>query len=418
MATPDDRDRIPASAEPRDWPLPAPPGSAICDDRIPPWRGEPLEGRRLLVDTTGVDQLWSRVQARWERTLRNYPNRSASADRFSTPDGLVSLADQIRDDDLIHLHSIAGLVDIREMPKLFAGKRLVWTLHDMNPLTGGCHYSQGCTRYQSRCHDCPQLGPGEDETLDLAGAIWDLKDRSYRQLDLTIVTASRWLGECSRASALLGRFPHHVIPPGLDMDVHASLNRAMARQQLGLPQEGLVILFGARNLDSYRKGFSHFLRSTAYLKHLYPNPPRDIRLLVFGQDDSLGDIPAPYPLQRLGFLGETNRLRAAYSAADVFVVATREGNLPISALESLACGTPVVAFDIGGLPDLILHQQTGYLARFPDAQDMALGIRWALEQASEALRHRCRDHVINKYALTRETEDYRALYASLTTGRD
>lgn len=351
--------------------------------------------------------LWPHLLQQWEETLQRFPDRSQSLCFFSTPDSNIALEQQVKDFDIINMHWVAGLVDIRRMPEMFAGKKLFWTLHDMNPFTGGCHYAQDCTRYETGCHDCPQLGPGPE---DIVRNIWNIKHESYRKLDLTIVTPSKWLSDCSQKSALFRRFPHRVIPYGLDLDDYFPIDRSLARKKLGLSEHAKIILFGASSIADYRKGFDLFINAIEHLQCLANK--MKIVLVAFGQSSDLSHINSPYPLYALGHLNTASDLRTAYSAADVFVIPTREDNLPNTVLESMACGTPVVGFDLGGLPDMVIHRKTGYLAPFPDIEEMAHGIHWILKNKNIKFQRFCRQHVERHYALTRQANDYMSLYRS------
>jgi glycosyltransferase involved in cell wall biosynthesis len=350
--------------------------------------------------------LWPHLLQQWGGTLQRFPDRSRSLCFFSTPDSNIALEQQVKNFNVINMHWVAGLVDIQRMPEIFAGKKLFWTLHDMNPFTGGCHYAQDCTRYETGCHDCPQLGPGPE---DIVHNIWNIKQESYRKLDLTIVTPSRWLGDCSQKSALFRSFPHRVIPYGLDLEDYSPMDSSLARQQLGLSKHAKIILFGASAVSDYRKGFDLFLNAITHL----PRFAKGIKIILaaFGQSKDLSCINSPYPLHSLGHLNTALELRTAYSAADVFVIPTREDNLPNTVLESLACGTPVVAFNLGGLPDMIVHRQTGYLAPFPDVEDMARGIYWIIQQNALEFQQNCRQFVIQNYELKTQAENYAFLYS-------
>lgn len=350
--------------------------------------------------------LWPSLRQQWDETLQRFPGRSRSLCFFSTPDAVVSLDELIQDFNIINLHWVAGFLDINSMPKLFASKKLFWTLHDMNPFTGGCHYAQDCTRYRTGCHHCPQLGPGPE---DIVSRIWNLKRDRYEKLDLTVVTPSQWLGTCSQFSGLFGHFPHQVIPYGLDLEDYQPVDRSQARQLLGLPKQAQIVLFGASAIGDYRKGFDLFLGSIAHLQKLHKG--KELILATFGHSENPDQISTPYQLRHLGHLDSAVQIRAAYSAADVFVIPTREDNLPNTVLESLACGTPVVAFDLGGLPDMIQHYRTGYLAPFPNIEEMAKGIEWVLNQDSD-LRAHCRQQAIDKFSLEEQAQRYYTLYIS------
>lgn len=352
--------------------------------------------------------LWPYLHAQWSKTLQQYPNRSRSLCFFSTPNSITQLEQYIAEHDVINMHWIAGLVDIKSMPRLFAGKKLIWTLHDMNPFTGGCHYAQDCTRYETGCYNCPQLGKGPE---DIVKKVWEIKAESYKHLNLIVVTPSNWLGECSKKSALLGKFEHKVIPNGLDIQKFSPVEKEKARQKLSLPQNSKIILFGASGIGDYRKGFDLFLEAIKKLPAMIQG--RDIELAVFGHAQNLNQVKTSYKLNHLGHLNNPAELAAAYSAADVYVIPSREDNLPNTMLESLACGTPVASFNVGGIPDMVIHKQTGYLATFPDTDELALGIKWILQEEQVDFKNNCREKAEKEITLEIQAQRYLQAYETL-----
>ena len=298
--------------------------------------------------------------------------------------------------ELIHLHWVCkGFISIRGLADL--STPIVWTLHDMWAFTGGCHYSEDCTRYTDACGLCPQLRSRREG--DLTRRIWNLKKRHWENLNLTFVTPSRWLSDCVKASSLLHSYPVKVIPNGIDTAVFAPHNREVARQNFGLVPDRKIILTGAlKGLSDERKGFQ--LLAPALKRLVEGNLGDDVELVVYGQK-----APArpPYMGLRTTFAGEINNddeLAILYSAADVFVAPSKQENLANTVMEAMACGTPVVAFNIGGMPDMIEHKVTGYLAQPFDIQDLARGISWVIQHNSpnRSLSDRARAKVENEYA--------------------
>jgi glycosyltransferase involved in cell wall biosynthesis/SAM-dependent methyltransferase/predicted O-methyltransferase YrrM len=355
--------------------------------------------------------MWTLMQQHWHTVLDAFPKRSPTLCFFSTPESFVSLdtLPALKEADVVNLHWVAGLVDIARMADSFAGKHLVWTLHDMNAFTGGCHYAGDCLRYVEGCYRCPQLGEGAE---DLARSQWRLKSESYNRLDMTIVTPSRWLGECSRNSALLGRFPHEVIPYGLPFEDYHPEDATASRAELGLPQNKVIVMFGASAIRDHRKGFDLF---SAALERLAQSAERPaIAVAAFGDTRGMQRVDLPFPMKMLGHLDTKKKLRLAFSAADAFVLPSREDNLPNTMLESLACGTPVVGFDIGGIPDLVKHKHNGYLAHFPSASDLAGGILWAVQRAGEKrLVETCRETALSHFPLDVQAQRYLKVYERL-----
>ncbi|MBF0409927.1 MAG: glycosyltransferase family 4 protein [Candidatus Riflebacteria bacterium] len=351
---------------------------------------------------------WRHLSDYWHDLLQNYPNKSPTLCCFTTPDSLVPLESFNQDCDVINLHWISGFVDLPKIPKLFKGKKIVWTLHDMNAFTGGCHYTQKCTKYESKCSECPQLGKSLNSE-DIVKDIWETKNKIYEQLeDMTIITPSRWMADCSKKSSLLGRFPHKVIPNSVDGEIFKPMSREEARIKLGLPIKKKLILFGATSLGSVRKGFELFLRIIEILPKFIS--PDELELVSFGSLDPRLTFPTPFKFHSLGSLNNEDDLCLAYNASDLYVMSSKEDNLPNTAVESLACGTPVVSFNIGGLTDIVDQGKTGYLAPFPDVLEMAHGIKWVLSSSEIPFRENCRKKALESFSPEKQTDAYIDVY--------
>ena len=279
--------------------------------------------------------------------------------------------------DVVHLHWVAGMFDYESAPAYLADKPVVWTLADMNAFTGGCHYSEGCDGYKYECRSCPLLGGS-----DLAHQNWKIKKRAYERIrNLHIICPSQWLADRAAASSLLSERPIHVIPNALPVHRFQPINKLAARMQLGLPLDKKLIVFGAASLQNKRKGGDILADSIRRLKSV--GQGEDVEGLFFGKSELDIGIKA----HNMGHIDEERRLSLIYAAADVFAFPSREDNAPLTVPESLLSGTPVVGFPVGNVPDLVTHRETGYLARYEDAQDFMEGLSWALEapRSSEAL---------------------------------
>jgi glycosyltransferase involved in cell wall biosynthesis len=318
-----------------------------------------------------------------------------------------SLFADLPDTDVVNLHWVAGFVDFQALFRaLPARRKLVWTLHDMAPFTGGCHYNGTCNRYRSGCSGCPQLGAGRAD--DLAARAFRRKQQVLASFDpagLRIVAPSRWLADQARGSALFGRFPVDVIPNGLDLEVFRPRDRDFARSVLGIAGSAKVILFVADNMKSHRKGMDLLLRALGGMRQ------RDNVLLLtvgFGQPR----YRTPLPLKHLGGITLDGVMSLAYSAADLFVIPSRQDNLPNTVIESLACGTPVVGFRIGGIPDMVRDGETGLLAEPEDAESLARAIEQLLddEPLRLSMRAACRQIAERDYDLQLQARRYRDLY--------
>jgi len=313
--------------------------------------------------------------------------------------------------DIINLHWVCGgCLQIEAIAKL--GKPLVWTLHDMWPFTGGCHYSQGCDRYTKSCGACPQLHSGKN--WDLSRWVWQRKANAWKDLDLTIVTPSSWLAECARNSSMFRNLRVEIIPNGLDTQKYKPIDRQVARELLNLPQDKYLVLFGAMNATSdLRKGF-HLLQPA--LKKLSNLEWQDkIELVVFGASKLKLEFELGFRVHWLGRLYDDVSLAIVYSAADVMLVPSTQEAFGQTASESLACGTPVVTFNATGVKDIVEHQQNGYLAQPFEVDDLAQGIAWVLEdrERHQKLCDRAREKVEQEFTQELQAERYLSLYKEL-----
>jgi glycosyltransferase involved in cell wall biosynthesis len=340
-----------------------------------------------------------------------YPHRSAPD--FSCqwlPDNLASQIARHKP-DILNLHwACAGYLQVETLARL--PYPMVWTLHDMWAFTGGCHYNQDCERYTLNCGACPQLGSADPQ--DLSHWVWQRKQQAWATLNLTLVTPSQWLADCARRSGLFHNRRIEVIPNGIDLSQYQPHSKNQVRQQLNLPTEQKLILFGAMKAgQDERKGF-HLLQPA--LKALSQSGWADqAALVIFGAKAPAHPPDFGFPTYYLGNLNSETALAQAYAAADVFVAPSRQDNLPNTVLEALACGTPSVAFAIGGMPDLIAHQHQGYLAQPFDTQDLAQGIAWVLTDPDrhQKLTLAARQKVEQTFGLNCQAQAYQSLFAEL-----
>jgi glycosyltransferase involved in cell wall biosynthesis len=311
--------------------------------------------------------------------------------------------------DIINLHWVGhGFLPILDLRGIHTP--LVWTMHDMWTFTGGCHYDDGCGRYTSRCGACPQLG--STRTHDLSRLLWQLRRWAVARRPITYVCPSHWLATCARASALLQQARIEEIPYGLDTMLFQPMSRLAARQALNLPSDRRIILFGAMDATKdTRKGYQFLLPALQQLPQHTQQPWLGV---TFG-GAATNPPDQAIPMQHLGLVTDDHRMRQVYAAADVFVAPSVQDNLPNTILEALSCGTPCVAFAIGGMPDMIEHQANGYLALPFDVSSLAAGIAWTvtdetrMAQLSAAARHT----VESRYTLTRQAQRYHALYQDI-----
>ena len=302
---------------------------------------------------------------------------------------------------IIHLHWInGGFVSPRHLHNI--DKRIVWTLRDMWPMTGGCHYSMGCENFLSSCGMCPQLG--STSRFDLSRIVNKFKQRRIPK-SIKVVGISEWLSGLARDSSIFKGFDVRTISNNIDTQEFFPLAKPIARSLLGIHTEKKLVLVGAQSIHDFYKGFHKFL---AALHHLDTNR---YHLCFFGRigQDALADLG--FSVTSLGYLHDAIALRLAYSAADVFVAPSVMDAFGKTLAEAMACGTPVVCFDSTGPRDIVDHMINGYRASPFDAEDLASGIRWVCDNDNTAeLVRSARDKVTSSFDCMIVAKHYIQLY--------
>lgn len=343
--------------------------------------------------------------------LKFYQSRKPTL--FSTqwfPDTLINSIRNI-ESQIINLHWICnGFLKIENISRI--DKPIVWTLHDMWAFTGGCHYTENCDRYIQSCGSCPQLNSKSKQ--DLSYSIWKRKIKAWRQLNLTIVSPSKWLAECAAKSSVLGSFKRiEVIPHGLDLSKYKPVEPHLARQLLNLPTDKQLILFGSSpgTTADKRKGLQYLIPAINKLDSFSDS----LELVVFGSGDIKKTKEWGFSVNYLGQFHDDISLSLVYSSVDVMVVPSEQEAFGQTASESLACGTPVVAFDATGLQDIVDHQRNGYLAKPYAVEDLARGIAWVLEdrERHQKLSDKAREKAEKEFNLELQARRYLSLYEAI-----
>lgn len=351
-------------------------------------------------------------QRRWQNIKRIYPNHETDMRYFSDVFSDIELhfCKEVQDAEVINIHWVAGMINYDDLPFAFADKPIFWTLHDMNPFTGGCHYNNDCMNYLTKCGKCPQLG-SEDEQ-DITRNSFLTKERAIRNLDLNIITPSYWLGGCSQNSNMLGNFPHHVVHNCLPLETFKPLPQAVIREKYKLHKDTFIVLAGTVSFQDKRKGFKYLLQALHKLR--ISDLTKPITLVLYGLlEGDPPDLPNGINLLSLGYISDTEKMVEAYNLADVFTIPSLEDNLPNVVIEAMACGTPVIGFRTGGIPDMIRHKKNGYLVEQKDIDGLVEGIKWVLSQDQEKrgkTREYCRQWVLETFSEKVIAEQYFKLF--------
>lgn len=295
--------------------------------------------------------------------------------------------------DLVHLHWLGdSTLSIEEIGSL--RMPLVWTMHDQWPFCGAEHYTSPPLPGETRSGDerfvdgyTRTSRPTHEAGPDLNRRTWLRKQRAFHS-PISIVATSHWLVDCVQRSALMRDWPITLIPYPIDLDVWAPCEKAYARTLLGFPLDRPLVLFGAMGgTADFRKGADLLLEALRLLRgQIFRTSLEQLELVVFGQSRPVEPPDLGFPIHYMGHLHDDISLRLLYAAADVMVVPSRQEAFGQTASEAHACGTPVVAFRIGGLMDIVDDRITGALAEPFDPLSLASAIQWVLEDQSRQNR--------------------------------
>ena len=309
--------------------------------------------------------------------------------------------------DIVHLHWIAGgMIRIEEIAKIESP--IVWSLHDMWAFTGGCHYSNNCNKYIRHCYKCPVID--SKRIYDQSFRIFKRKDKTFSKINnLTIVGLSSWIASCAKESMLFHDKRVINLPNLIDTKYFKPMDKKIARELLNLPNHKNLILYGAMNATSDpRKGFRELASA------LYKIKGKNIELVVFGSNRPPNAPYFGFPTHYLGRFNDDISLMVLYNSADIMIVPSLQENLSNVIMESLACSTPVVAFNIGGNSDLIEHKQNGYLAEPYKTSDLAKGVEWILRYPKpQELKENARKKIVDFFEMQKVSNRYKALYEEI-----
>ena len=362
--------------------------------------------------------LVSRMRRRFRRATissdaNRYPNRPPTLDWFSddrTPyfDQLFS---QVPPCDLINLHWVAGFVDYDGFFPAAAkrGTSLVWRLADMNAFTGGCHYDDHSGKFTAECGACHQLGSSDPN--DLSHQIWLRKKEALAHVSddgLHLVATSRWIAGEAKRSSLMSRFGVTIVPNGLDTADFAPRDRKFSRDFFDLPPDAKIVLFAADTAATVRKGFAYLAEALQGMADV----PDLLLVSVGGGDPKIAGVPH----RHLGRIKDDRVLSLAYSAADVYAIASLQESFGQTVTESMACGTPVAAFATGGIVDMVRPGITGELAPTKDVAALRAAVKNLLNdpEGRAKMAENCRRIVLTEYSLEVQSRAYLSLYERLT----
>ena len=401
-------------------------GAAIAANRLlQALNNNGIEARMLVrdrktaaPDVVNIPQSW-RLKAKflWERGVIWMANGLSRQNLFQVDIANagtdITRMEAFRWADVIHLHWVnQGFLSLNDLERILAsGKPVVMTLHDQWYFTGICHYSGACDKYQSQCCRCPMIrGIG----MDLARRVFDRKREIYRGKNLAFVGCSGWMADLARKSPLTrGHLVTHV-PNAIDTGVFAPMDKASAREKYGLPMDQRLLLFGAQRITDERKGFRYLAEACEHISKHHPTLTGHLGVVVLGGDAESVKSALPLPVYTVNYLSNEAEIAALYNAVDLFVTPSLQDNLPNTIVEAMSCGIPCVGFNVGGIPEMISHQQDGYVADYCDSIDFAQGIAWCLDQNRlDTLRQQARRAALANYSQAVAARNYTQVYRSV-----
>jgi glycosyltransferase involved in cell wall biosynthesis len=319
-----------------------------------------LESSGNTLHITLQDNFWlSSLFKHWSSLTKPEAMAVNTAEFFSDTviafNVFPSLPKAIHDADVIHLHWVSGMLFSPFLLSIMTNKKIIWTLHDENAYTGGCHFSGKCIKFQSKCEDCHLLK--NNNKYDISFKSFDLKEKFYHYLNPNIVTPSAWLEERVKKSTLLKNYTVTTIPNPLDTNLYQPIQNKLAlRKKLKLPKNTFLILTGCEYINNTRKNTIALFEALNLLANKYSNIP--ISVITYGHNQPPKSI---LPVYHFGYITDENKLIELYNVADLFVHTALQDNLATTLCEAQACGTPTLCFDVGGCSETMLSEKTGFL---------------------------------------------------------
>ncbi len=334
-----------------------------------------------LVDKVIYLSKKQRFVAKINTRIQNFLSKKIPAKfglfSFSGLSNNISNHGIIQQADIIYIHWVQnGFLSIKNLEQLAQlNKPIIFFMHDMWGISGGCHYSFKCENFTTGCKSCQMFPSGGN----MPEKLYQKKSNFYNHFNnLYFVTPSNWLYNCAKKSLLTAQKPVHYIPNLLDNTIFKPYNKTVARQILNLASDETVIAFGAVSITSPYKGWIYLQQALMLLKKQFASTQK-ITVLIFGSgyNKQIAEL-IPFNTKFMGYLSDEYATAIVYNATDVFIAPSVAESFGYVIFESLNCGTPVVSFNVGGITDMVMHKQNGYLAKLGDAEDIAAGVQYCI----------------------------------------
>ncbi len=328
----------------------------------------------------------------------------------------ITATPEFQQADVIHLHWVnQGMLSLNQIKKILqSGKPVVWTMHDMWPFTGICHYAGTCDKYTTECQNCPLLHKGGNRR-DLSYLTFQKKKALFANAHITFIACSHWLESMAKQSALLQGQTITNIPNAININLFKPRNKQEARKRCGLPSDKKLLLFGSLKITDKRKGADYLIKACETLCQKYPEMKEKLGVVSMGKEAQLLEALISFPVYNMDYVRDEKKLVDIYNAVDLYVTPSLQDNLPNTIVEAMACGIPCVGFNVGGIPQMIDHLHNGYVAEYKSVEDFANGIHWALNESEykELSEAACRK-AVSSYSESTIAKKYIDIYNKIT----
>ena len=383
---------------------------------------------KMLVRDKQTDQIsvvelkkswWKVWQFIWERVViwqaNHFKKHNLFAVDIANTGTNITVLPEFTQADVIHLHWInQGMLSLTDIRRIIqSGKPIVWTMHDMWPFTGICHYAGDCDKYATQCHNCPQLYKGSRK--DIAYRTFQKKKKLFEGAQITFVACSRWLESLAKKSDLIKGQTITNIPNAINTNLFKPRDKKQAREKCHLPQDKKLLLFGSVKITDKRKGIDYLVSACKQIASSYPDFSKELGVVVFGNQAEQYTSLFPFPIYPMNYVSNEKELVDIYNAVDLYVTPSIQDNLPNTIVEAMACGIPCIGFNVGGIPQMIDHLHNGYVAEYQSSKDLANGIHWALtEGEDESLSEEACRKAVSSYSESTIAKKYVEIYNKIT----
>ncbi len=366
----------------------------------------------ILISDTLLSRLLDKIRFIFERLLIFVANKFSKKNLFAVSianTGIdISAFDAVKEADVIHIHWInQGFLSLSDINKISSlGKPIIWTMHDMWPFTSVCHYAGDCHEYQKKCEKCNMLNSN-----CMVKQTFDDKLKLYSNANVTFVGCSNWISNLAKSSSLIKNKPIFSVPNTIDIDKFRPIDKKEAKHKAGFDIKKTHILFISQKVTDERKGVMYFVEAMNKIKSNYPEKSKNIEVIILGKNSDQILLQIPFKTHSIGYVSDENKIIDIYNAADIYVTSSMQDNLPNTIMEAMACGIPCVGFNIGGIPELINHGVTGFVAEPKNVDSLAEGIIFVLsENIYKNFSDNCVNKVVSEYSYPVIASKYIEIY--------